>query len=101
MSDDNRRLVEQIFKDAQLIRWLEIKLISSCGWGWCETRLRDASFLQQQHGLFYAEVLMTLADHTCGVAAASTVPKGQDVITGENKVSFLGPAYGSNLICRA
>ena len=44
---------------------------------------------------------MTLADHTCGGAAASTVPEGRDVITVENKVSFLRPASGQSLICRA
>jgi uncharacterized protein (TIGR00369 family) len=44
---------------------------------------------------------MTLADHTCGAAAASTVPEGRDVITVENKVSFFRPASGPNLFCRA
>jgi acyl-coenzyme A thioesterase PaaI-like protein len=44
---------------------------------------------------------MTLADHTCGGAAASTVPEDREVITVENKVSFLRPASGSGLICRA
>lgn len=44
---------------------------------------------------------MTLADHTCGGAAASTVPDDRDVITVENKVSFLRPASGPDLFCRA
>ena len=44
---------------------------------------------------------MTLADHTCGGAAATVVPEGQDVITVENKVSFLRPATGAVLFCRA
>jgi len=44
---------------------------------------------------------MTLADHTCGGAAASTMPEGKDVVTVENKVSFLRPATGKQLICRA
>lgn len=44
---------------------------------------------------------MTLADHTCGGAAATTVPEDRDVITVENKVSFLRPALGPELICRA
>ena len=44
---------------------------------------------------------MTLADHTCGGAAATTVPEGRDVITVENKVSFLRPASGQSLRCRA
>jgi uncharacterized protein (TIGR00369 family) len=49
----------------------------------------------------YAGVVMTLADHTCGGAAASTVPADRDVITVENKISFLRPAAGAELICRA
>ncbi len=44
---------------------------------------------------------MTLADHTCGGAAATMVPEGQDVITVENKISFLRPATGAVLFCRA
>jgi uncharacterized protein (TIGR00369 family) len=57
--------------------------------------------LRQQHGFAHAGVLMTLADHTCGGAAASTVPDGRDVITIENKIAFLRPAAGSRLVCRA
>jgi uncharacterized protein (TIGR00369 family) len=56
---------------------------------------------QQQHGFVHAGVLMTLADHTCGGAAASTVPEEKDVITVENKVSFLRPASGRVVVCRA
>jgi Uncharacterized protein, possibly involved in aromatic compounds catabolism len=44
---------------------------------------------------------MTLADHTCGGAAATTVAEGKDVITVETKVSFLRPALGENVTCRA
>jgi acyl-coenzyme A thioesterase PaaI-like protein len=44
---------------------------------------------------------MTLADHACGGTAASTVPEERDVIIVENKVSFLRPASGPDLICRA
>jgi acyl-coenzyme A thioesterase PaaI-like protein len=43
---------------------------------------------------------MTLADHTCGGAAASTV-EDRDVITVENTISFLRPATSAELFCRA
>jgi uncharacterized protein (TIGR00369 family) len=59
------------------------------------------SVLEQQHGLVHAGVLMTLADHSCGGAAATTAGEEQDVITVENKVSFLRPASASVLLCRA
>jgi uncharacterized protein (TIGR00369 family) len=100
MNDGNRSLVEQIFQDAQFVRSLGIEL-TSFGKGWCETKIVVSPALQQQHGFIHAGVLMTLADHTCGGAAASTVPEDRDVITVENKISFLRPAADSVLICRA
>jgi uncharacterized protein (TIGR00369 family) len=100
MKDENLSLVERIFRDAQFIRSLGIEL-TSYGKGWCETRMNGTPAIRQQHGFIHAGALMTLADHTCGGAAASTVPEGRDVITVENKVSFLRPASGSDLICRA
>src|SRR6516165_11116648 len=100
MTEANRSLVERIFQDAEFIRSLGIEL-TSYGKGWCESRVRASPALQQQHGFIHAGALMTLADHTCGGAAASTVPEGRDVITVENKVSFLRPASGQSLICRA
>jgi uncharacterized protein (TIGR00369 family) len=100
MGDANRSLVERIFEDAEFIRSLGIEL-TSCGKGWCETRVKSSPALRQQHGFIHAGALMTLADHTCGGAAASTVPEGRDVITVENKASFLRPASGAKLTCRA
>jgi len=60
-----------------------------------------SELLRQQHGFIHGGALMTLADHTCGGAAASVVPEDREVITVENKVSFLRPASGPDLICRA
>ena len=100
MTEPNSNLVKQIFEKAPFIRELGIELISS-GEGWCETRVRVTPTLEQQHGFVHAGVLMTLADHTCGGAAATMAPLGQDVITVENKVSFLRPATGPTLFCRA
>ena len=100
MNDANLSLVKEIFQNAEFIRFLGIEL-TSCGRGWCETKVSVAPALRQQHGFIHAGVLMTLADHTCGGAAASTVPVGRDVITVENKVSFFRPASGRNLFCRA
>jgi len=100
MTEHNHDLVNQIFERARFIRSLGIELISF-GDGWCESQLNVAPSLAQQHGLVHAGVLMTLADHTCGGAAATMAPEGQDVITVENKVSFLRPASGPVLFCRA
>ena len=100
MKDENRSLVERIFQDAEFIRSLGIEW-TSCGKGWCEARMNGSPSLRQQHGFVHGGALMTLADHTCGGAAASTVPEDREVITVEIKVSFLRPASGPDLICRA
>jgi uncharacterized protein (TIGR00369 family) len=100
MSDGPRNLVQQIFARAAFIRLLEIELVAF-GPGWCETRVSVTQRFQQQHGLVHAGVLMTLADHTCGGAAATLLPEGQDVITVGNNFSFLRPASGRILHCRA
>jgi uncharacterized protein (TIGR00369 family) len=100
MTDGNRELVEKIFRDARFVDSLGIEL-KSFGLGWCETTVKVSPSLRQQHGFIHAGVLMTIADHTCGGAAASTVPDDRDVITVENKTSFLRPATGSVLLCRA
>jgi len=100
MSDGNRRLVEQVFYEANFVGSMGIELLSF-GAGWCETQLKISPTHSQQHGFVHAGVLMTLADHTCGAAAASTVPDNKDVITVENKVSFLRPGLGPVLKCRA
>ena len=99
MAGDGGSLVERIFAAAPFVRSLGIEL-TSFGDGWCETRLVVTPAHQQQHGLIHAGVLMTLADHTCGGAAATTTPDGQDVITVENKVSFLRPGSAAVLVCR-
>jgi len=100
MSEANTSLVQQIFESAEFIRSLGIELTSH-GKGWCETRVNGSPLHRQQHGFIHAGVLMTLADHTCGGAAASTVGENLDVITVDNKISFLRPASGPNLFCRA
>jgi uncharacterized protein (TIGR00369 family) len=100
MNDGNRPLVEHIFETAKFVRSLGIELLSS-GHGWCQTRIAALPSHLQQHGFVHAGVIMTLADHTCGGAAASTVPEEKDVITVETKTSFLRPAANPELTCRA
>ena len=100
MTNENRSAVERVFQNAAFVHSLGIELIAH-GAGWCETRVKISPALRQQHGFAHAGVLMTLADHTCGGAAASTVPADRDVITVENKISFLRPAAGAELTCRA
>jgi uncharacterized protein (TIGR00369 family) len=100
MENANRMLVQRIFQEAQFIMHLGIEL-TSCGKGWCESAMTVLPSWRQQHGYVHGGALTTIADHTCGGAAATTVPEGYDVITVENKVSFLRPASGSEVFCRA
>jgi uncharacterized protein (TIGR00369 family) len=99
MDEVKASLLKRIFERAQFVQSLGIELIAF-GDGWCETRVVVTPTLEQQHGFVHAGVLMTLADHTCGGAAATMVPDGQEVITVENKISFLRPATGAVVFCR-
>jgi len=100
MNDATVNLVTKIFERARFLKLLGIELVSF-GEGWCEMKVQVRPDLEQQHGFIHAGVLMTLADHTCGVAAATLIEQGRDVITVENKISFLRPASGSEISCRA
>jgi uncharacterized protein (TIGR00369 family) len=45
--------------------------------------------------------MATMADHTAGYAAFTTVPEEFQILTIEFKINFLRPAYGDSLICRS
>jgi uncharacterized protein (TIGR00369 family) len=96
----NTELVREIFANAPFLKTVGIELVE-CGAGTCTTRLTASPDIFQQHGYIHAGAVMTLADHTCGGAAATTVSETQDVITIETRVAFLRPATGSELTCRA
>jgi uncharacterized protein (TIGR00369 family) len=48
----------------------------------------------------HAGVVYALADHTAGGAAGTRLGPGDDVITVENKISYLRPANADSLRCR-
>jgi len=92
--------VKSIFADAPFLRYLGVEYVDS-GSGWCTAQLRLDRVHQQHHGYVHAGTLMTLADHACGGAAATMVDSTSDIITVENKMSFMSPAVGAELWCRA
>jgi uncharacterized protein (TIGR00369 family) len=100
MATEKNGLVPDVFERAAFVRTMAIELVEY-GDGWCETRQRVLPEHQQQHGFAHAGVVMTIADHTCGGAATSVVGNDQDVITVENKTSFMRPAAGDVLHSRA
>jgi uncharacterized protein (TIGR00369 family) len=56
---------------------------------------------RQQDGFIHAGVMATMADHTAGYAAFTTVGEEFQILTIEFKVNFLKPAYGEALVCRS
>lgn len=67
--------------------------------GYFESRVRIEAHHRQQDGFIHAGVMATMADHTAGYAAFTTVPEGFQILTIEFKVNFLRPAHGDLLVC--
>jgi len=69
--------------------------------GYFQSRVKIEEHHRQQDGFIHAGVMATMADHTAGYAAFTTVPEDYQILTIEFKVNFLRPAYGERLICRS
>jgi uncharacterized protein (TIGR00369 family) len=100
VGDGNAEHVRGMFGRAAFIAGLGISLDGS-GDGWCEASLAPRPEHGQQHDHVHAAVVYALADHTAGGAAGTKLGPGEDVITVENKISYLRPARGERLRCRA
>jgi len=69
--------------------------------GFFESRVSIEPHHRQQDGFIHAGVMATMADHTAGYAAFTTVPEEYQILTIEFKINFLRPAHGGALICRS
>jgi uncharacterized protein (TIGR00369 family) len=69
--------------------------------GYFQSRVRIQDHHRQQDGFIHAGLMATMADHTAGYAAFSTVSEEFQILTIEFKVNFLKPAYGDALVCRS
>jgi uncharacterized protein (TIGR00369 family) len=69
--------------------------------GYFQSRVVIREHHRQQDGFIHAGVIATMADHTAGYAAFTTVPEDFQILTIEFKVNFLRPAYGGSLVCRS
>ena len=69
--------------------------------GYFQSRVLIEEHHRQQDGFVHAGVMATMADHTAGYAAFTTVPEEFQILTIEFKINFLRPAYGDSLICRS
>ena len=55
----------------------------------------------QQDGFVHAGVIATMADHTAGYAAFTTVGPAFRILTIEFKINFFKPATGDSIVCRS
>jgi uncharacterized protein (TIGR00369 family) len=94
--DEARR----VFAEAAFIRELGIEL-AHLSLGECHSSLAVRPEHLQQDGFVHAGVQATMADHTAGAAAATTIPEGHIVLSVEFKINLLRPARGERLNCRA
>ena len=69
--------------------------------GYFESRLTIGAKHSQQDGFVHAGVIATMADHTGGYAAYTTVSENERILTIEFKINFFKPAVGEFLICRS
>lgn len=101
MKVDKARL-ESLKKDAQqgFIKYIGLVSVSMKP-GEFTTRLKLQKHHAQQDGFAHAGVIATMADHTAGYASYSLVPEGQSILSLEYKISYLQPASGEFLECKA
>ena len=92
--------LERIFNAAPFIANLGLCLVT-IGSGHCETVLNVKPWHLQQDGFVHAGVQASMADHTAGGAAATTVAAGHIVLTAEFKINLLRAAKGERLTCRS
>jgi uncharacterized protein (TIGR00369 family) len=70
-------------------------------WGRFASSVTIEEHHRQQDGFIHAGVMATMADHTAGYSAFTTVPDGIQILTIEFKINFLRPAFGEALVCES
>ena len=70
-------------------------------YGIFESRLKIRSDHSQQDGFVHAGVIATMADHTAGYAAYTTVSEAFRILSIEFKINFFKPAVGEHIVCRS
>lgn len=80
------------------IKFCKFRAVSA-QWGRFQSRVDIDEDHRQQDGFIHAGVMATMADHTAGYSAFTTVPEGVQILTIEFKINFLRPAFGEALTC--
>lgn len=98
---DVKALIGRGFGDAPFVHENGIRL-ADIGPGWCEAEMDITPHHLQHLGVVHGGVLMTIADHCAGAAAwTALAPDDAPKMTTQLSVSFLRPARGRSLRCRA
>ena len=66
-----------------------------------ESRLKIRPMHSQQDGFVHAGVIATMADHTGGYAAYTTISEKYRILTIEFKINYFKPAIGEFIVCRS
>lgn len=92
-------LVRSIMERQPIVKTLgmEVEALSP---GRCTLAIDFRPELAQQHGFFHAGIVSTLADNAGGMAAASLMAAGADILAVEFKINFMAPAKGSRMRAR-
>jgi uncharacterized protein (TIGR00369 family) len=69
--------------------------------GLFESQVLIGEHHRTQDNFIHAGLMATMADHTAGYAAFTTVSEAFRILTIEFKINFLKPAYGNALRCRS
>ncbi len=75
--------------------------VERVGYGLFEARLNIGPDHKQQDGFAHAGLIATMADHTAGYAAYTTVGEDFRILTIEFKINYFRPAKGPVIICRS
>ena len=76
-------------------------MVDRAEYGIFESRLSIRPDHSQQDGFVHAGVIATMADHTAGYAAFTTVSEAFRILTIEFKINFFKPAVGKQIVCRS
>lgn len=75
--------------------------VERVAYGTFESCLKIRPVHRQQDGFVHAGVIATMADHTAGYAAFTTVSENFRILTIEFKINYFKPAVGELMICRS
>ena len=101
MDTQQLQAFQAVFRQAPFVADVGAELVGMSP-GECHSALRVEPRHLQHSGQVHAGVLTTLADHSAGAAAQSTLAPGAGfVVTAELKLSLLRPAKGERLRCVA